>query len=372
MGSPEVLDFDRLLAPISDDTPAGNDPREDLSPVSVYREIRAARSDARQAERRDMYKDEDDEESSGPPADWRPVIELDTKLLAEQAKDLEVTSLLTEALVRRNGLAGLRDGFRLARELCERFCDHLYPRPDEDGVLTLVAPLAGLNGEDADGLLIGPIGKVAITGGTTVGPFGMADYQMAIELERIDDPDKRARRMEQAGAVSQQMFDAAVAETSQEFVVNLLDDLSQCSEEFESLGKVLEERCGKDERGFSLAPPSSNIRGALRECRENIETIFRHLLAPAGEDLVEGEEGGGQVVPGGGKAVATREDAFRALLQIAEFFKRTEPHSPVSYHVEQAVRWGRMDLPELLEELIPDGGTRQQLYKLVGIRPPEK
>jgi type VI secretion system protein ImpA len=295
--------------------------------------------------------------------------------LAEQAKDLEVVALMTEALVRRNGLAGLRDGFRLARALCERFWEHLYPRPDEEGVVTLVAPLAGLNGEDADGLLIGPIGKLPITGGTTVGPFSMSDYQTATEADRIEDPAVRARRLEQPGAVSRQMFDAAVAETSPEFVLNLLDDLSQCSEEFESLGKLLEERCGKDERGFSRAPPSSNIRSALRECRESVQTVFRHMLTPDEQMAAEGDEGGGQVVTGAaatsGKAVATREDAFRALLQIADFFKRTEPHSPVSYNLEQAVRWGRMNLPELLEELIPDGGARQNLYKVLGIRPPE-
>ena len=66
----------------------------------------------------------------------------------------------------------------------------------------------------------------------------------------------------------------------------------------------------------------------------------------------------------------TREEAFRALLQVAEFFKRTEPHSPISYGLEQAVRWGRMPLPDLWAELIPEESARLQLFKLVGIQPP--
>lgn len=71
--------------------------------------------------------------------------------------------------------------------------------------------------------------------------------------------------------------------------------------------------------------------------------------------------------------VGTREEAFRTLLRVAEFFKRTEPHSPVSYALEQAVRWGKMPLPQLLDELIPEDAVRQQLFKLIGIhaRPPE-
>ena len=372
MGSPEVLDFDRLLAPIPGEHPAGSDPRQDFSPVSTYREVRARRSDARQAERSTVY---DDDEMAGPPADWRPIFDLGTKLLAEEAKDLEAAALVIEALVRREGIAGLRDGFRLARELCERFWDDLYPTPDEEGVVTRVAPLAGLNGEDSDGLLMGPIARVLITGGSTAGPFSAIDHQMALELERIEDPDKRAARMEKPDVVTLQKFDVAVSETSVDFVSNLLEDLSECSEEFEGLCRVLEEKCGEDDRGFSLAPPSSNVRNALRECRELVEKTYRHLLSVDDAAEVEGEvaEGGGQLAVGSAeKGVTSREDAFRALLQVAEFFKRTEPHSPVSYALEQAVRWGRMPLPELLEELIPDYSTREQAFKLVGIKVPEE
>ena len=63
----------------------------------------------------------------------------------------------------------------------------------------------------------------------------------------------------------------------------------------------------------------------------------------------------------------TREEAFRALLQVSDFFRRTEPHSPVSYAVEQAVRWGRMKLPELLAELVADDSTRREIFKRTGI-----
>ncbi len=372
MGSPEVLDFDQLLAPIPGENPAGSDPRQDFSPVSTYREVRARRSDARQAERSMVFEDD---EAPGPPADWRPILELGSKLLAEEAKDLEAAALVIEALARREGIAGLRDGFRLARELCEQFWDGLYPTPDEEGVVTRVAPLAGLNGEDSDGLLMGPIQRVPITGGSTAGPFSLLDHQMAVDLERIEDPAKRAAKMEKPDAATMQKFDVAVSETPVEFVTNLLEDLSDCSQEYEGLCSMLEERCGEDERGFSLAPPSSNIRTSLREFRELVENTYRHLLAV--DEVAEGEieegEGGGQLAVGSAeKGVTTREDAFRALLQVADFFKRTEPHSPVSYALEQAVRWGRMPLPELLEELIPDYSTREQAFKLVGIKMPEE
>ena len=60
----------------------------------------------------------------------------------------------------------------------------------------------------------------------------------------------------------------------------------------------------------------------------------------------------------GGAVLRDREDAFRTLLKVAEFFRRTEPHTVLSYTLEQLVRWGRMPLPELLVELIPEDSVR--------------
>jgi type VI secretion system protein ImpA len=59
------------------------------------------------------------------------------------------------------------------------------------------------------------------------------------------------------------------------------------------------------------------------------------------------------------------------LSSVAAFFRRTEPHSPLSYSLDQAVRWGRLPLPELLKELIGDQSTRNEFFKLSGIPIPE-
>jgi type VI secretion system protein ImpA len=368
MASDEVLDFARLLEPIPGENPAGKDLREDLSGTSDYRTIRDARAKARDAERRDVY--EDDEISSSP-ADWNPILELGPKIVAEQSKDLEVVATIIEGLARKHGFPGVRDGFRLARELIEQFWESVYPLPDEYGLETRIAPLAGLN--DAEALLIGPLTRVPVTCGGAAGPFSLSDYRQGNELEQIQDPDRRAERLAQPGAVTRQMFDQAAAKTPPEFVTSLLEDISQCSEQFEKLSEVLEEKCGRDESGYSLAPPSSSIRSALAECRDEVKSIYKHLF-PGEEQEEMGENGGvaGALGPAPAGAVGSREQAFRKLLEVADFFKRTEPHSPVSYLLEQAVRWGRMPLPDLLGELVPDLATREQLFKLLGIRLPRE
>jgi type VI secretion system protein ImpA len=56
---------------------------------------------------------------------------------------------------------------------------------------------------------------------------------------------------------------------------------------------------------------------------------------------------------------------------VADFFRRSEPHSVLSYALDQVVRWGKMTLPELLTELLPDEAPRKNLFRLAGIKPPE-
>ena len=68
--------------------------------------------------------------------------------------------------------------------------------------------------------------------------------------------------------------------------------------------------------------------------------------------------------------IMTRDDALEGLLKVADFFRQTEPHSPVSYALEQAVRWGRMPLPELLGDLISDQNVRDEMFRRLGIQNP--
>ena len=56
--------------------------------------------------------------------------------------------------------------------------------------------------------------------------------------------------------------------------------------------------------------------------------------------------------------------------EIANFFRRTEPHSPLSYTLDEAVRRGRMTWPELLAEVVADMDARNSILTTLGIRPP--
>ncbi len=367
MPSPEVLDFPKLLAPVPGDKPAGVDLRADASGGATYYAIKDARNAARTAERQQLVDPE------AAPPDWRPVLQNAVKALAEKSKDLEITAYLIEALARLHGFAGLRDGFRLARELVEKYWDGLYPLPDEDGLETRVAALTGLNGDDAEGTLINPIARIPVTDQTSEGRFGSAHYQEALALAKVTDSKVKEKKVA-AGATTLERFQQAVAASPPKFFTNLVEDLLQAQQEFTKLGAVLDQRCN------GKAPPTSNIRGALAASLDTVKDVARAKLevaaapkdAPADKNGAAAAAAPGAAPPGIPiDVIRDREDAFRVLLKVADFFRRTEPHTILSYTLEQVVRWGRMPLPELLTELIPDESPRKGLFRIAGIKPPE-
>lgn len=367
MPSNSVLDIDSLIQPISEENPSGFDAREDPSPMSVYYLLKDARSVARAAERQALMGDDE------AVADWKPISEAAPEFLKSNSKDLEITAYLIESLVRSDGFAGLSDGFRLAEKLIENFADTIYPRPDEDGVETLVAPLAGLNGNDAEGTLVVPIKNVPITPFGDEGAFGLGTYEQALDLEQSDS-EQRERRISQ-GAIPLDTFNAALNQGTADWFGMLRDDIRGALDSWVSLTSLLDEKFGKD------SPPSSNIKNALSECLETVESLARDKLAMlevAEEAADAAEETAGsdgpvesQKTQKTGDSVdnmQNREDAFKVLMRVAAYFRKTEPHSPISYAIEQIIRWGRLPLPDLLKELINDESAVTQMFRLVGIQ----
>ena len=365
MASEEIIQLDSLLQPISDDNPVGNDIREDSSPTSPYYSIKDARNAARAAERNNMF----DGDSSEADDQWRKILDLAPDILQNNAKDLEVASWYTEALIRRHGFQGLRDGFKLIHGLIDQYWDNIYPLPDEDGVETRVAPLTGLNGEGAEGVMIAPIRNVFITQGNEPGPFSFWKYQQALDIEKIIDEETKSDKASKLG-FSNDDVETAVSESSEEFFVNIRDDIVESIDTYKEIGRVLDEYCGIND-----APPISNIINILKDCQGAINHIAKYKMPS--EDVEESTTSDGieqttsesteqtQQVSG---PIKSRTDAFKKLTEISAFFRKTEPHSPISYILERAVKWGDMPLEDLMKELIPDSSARDFYGSLTGVK----
>jgi predicted component of type VI protein secretion system len=201
------------------------------------------------------------------------------------------------------------------------------------------------------------------------------------------------------------MIDSALADTSVAFHRRIAEDLTACLEALQELESALREQCEADLQS-RVAAAESRMAGAKKAARDEIDRELTRLRAEAQElddslpstrrtrealdaclsrvqsALGEKEHDHVVEIPNAGEVtvvrpvseprtsdpdIASREHALQELLRIARFFETTEPTNPIRYVLERAVRWARMPLPALYDELITDKSERAKLFRLVGI-----
>jgi type VI secretion system protein ImpA len=359
------MDIDALLAPLDNgELGAGVNLREDFSATSPYQRLRDARASARAEERaRDADGDSDGPEAAG----WRDVLQVGEAALAAQSKDVEIAAWMTEALVRREGLPGLAEGARLIAGLCEGFWDALHPLPDEDGLEARSSPVEGLSGSGADGTVMQPLRRLPLFRRADSSSVGLYQWEQAEQISAMDEERRNARYA--AGAPELKTLEAE-ARLDRAFLIGRGRETQAAMEAWKALEAVTEARFGSE------AP-------SLRKVRQLLERMFEVIAklggvpdeseaAEAATDTTESVAAGGAAVASGAQgAILTREAALRDLDRIADYFRRTEPHSPLAYTLEEAVRRGRMSLAELLAEVLPDPEVRNGMLMRLGMRPEE-
>jgi type VI secretion system protein ImpA len=363
---PEGFDLEALLAPVPGDAPQGIDIREDFSAASPYNRLRDARSEARDAER---GLDAGGENTRDPAPLWRSIRELALTTLAETTKDLEVAAWLTEALVRSDGLTGLAAGARLMGGLAEQYWDVLFPLPDDYGMETRVTPVTGLNGRDGNGSLMQPLYKLTL--------FKRRQDDTAVAIYQYQQFEKLSPTGKERQAAFEALEKDARAAESRAFGT-LFADAWAAREAWQAMANAMDAKAGAD------GPSTTAVRDLLSSIidiarRYAPPEVVTAVTAPPGEivsataETASAETGDALVVTAAAAApgrMVTREDALRVLGEIADYFRRTEPHSPISYTLDEAVRRGRLTWPELLAEVVADMNTRNGILTMLGIRPP--
>jgi type VI secretion system protein ImpA len=363
------LDIADLLKPFEGEVAAGTDPREDASAQSLYYRLRDARAEARDAERR---ADGDTADSGASPQQWRTVRDLSIRILRERAKDLEVAAWLTEALVREGGLAGLTGGARVISGLVGEFWDSgLFPTPDEDGLTTLVMPISGLSGVTGEGTLAQAIRKQAMFTRGDGSDLTFWEYFQAEEVEKIGDAPRKKARLE-TGVMPFATVETEAKAAGAGHFAQLRNEVDEAILAWTQMTAVLDEKAGSD------APSTGRVRDLLGEL---LAAAAR--FAPARAEPVEAVEEAGDAAENAGSAggavavpvtarVVNRDDMLNELSKIADYFRKSEPQSPLSLTLDEAVRRARLSWPELLEEVMENEDTRNTMLVNLGIRPRKK
>lgn len=355
-----AIDVTELLAPIPGGDPAGSD----ASFSDQFDRIR----EARRADDPNLAQGE--WQTDLKVADWREAQSLSEDVLLRSSKDLQAAVWLAEAAIARHGLDGARDAFDLLAGLLDTYWEGLYPRV-EDGDLeeraSKLAWFANYGSRVLQTMLLNDDPQAALT---------LAGW---IDSREVDNLGRQNAEAYQAaldeGRVSGETFDSRMQAIPETLVRERSELVQAARDAFVRFSAMADAKLGRD------APSLSALEDALKK----IQTIYSRVAvakgmvgvdvggdeASMGADVAEGTEGGGS---GGalnlaGGSLASKESALRALNDIAGFFRRTEPHSPVAYLLDRAVLWANMPLEEWLAEVVRDEGTLSSIRERVGLPP---
>jgi type VI secretion system protein ImpA len=368
---PTVIDFDSILVPISDENPSG----ELLSYSGIYDEIREAR-------RADIDAAQGDWQRELKVADFAQVINLAIPVLTSQTKDLQIGVWLAEALTKQHGFVGLRDALRLASELQNRFWETLHPEIDEGDMEGRANAIEWLDKQCTQAAR-----EAAISAGEGVSFLGYEDSKIFDIPENFDslDSDKQAKlnelkdQAEQENRVTGERWRKAKSASRRQFYEELSLTLEECWASVSELDSSIEANYDRNQM-----PSLTNLKKSLDPIRDLVKKILqeKRLEEPTEEELnagieesAEGMESEGSEASAGTSSgvsgtsgpIKSRQDALKRLSEIAEYFRKTEPHSPVASLVQRSVKWGNMPLDSLLQELVKDQTVLDQIRETLGM-----
>jgi type VI secretion system protein ImpA len=220
--------------------------------------------------------------------------------------------------------------------------------------------------------------------------YGWYHWEEAQEIARnrqkLDNPEKekervaRLKELESTGKTTPEEFEQAVKSTPTVFYVNLLHDIQESQQEYSQLREVMKAKFGLDD-----TPKMENTPKLLETCYHFIQKTLEDkgpleieppeetiVIEPEKDDaddhgrFVDGQQGSHTLAASDSLTPKNRADALRRLEAVAVFFRSTEPHSPVPALVERAIKYEKMPLETLLQQVIPDAKVLKTVRESLG------
>lgn len=355
-----AIDVNELLAPIPGSDPAGSD----ASFSDQFDRIR----EARRAD--DPNLPQGDWQTEPKVADWREAQSLAEDVLLRTSKDLQAAVWLGEAAIFRHGLEGARDAFDLLHGLLDQYWETLYPRADDGDLEERAGKLAWFASWGSRALqqiMLNDDPQAALT---------LAGWIDSREVDNLGRQNAEAYQSAlDEGRINGETYDARMLGTPDDLVRGRIEMVQAARDAFARFSTMADGRLGRD------APNLAAIDDALRKIQQIYAkagvakgiggAVVDPAMSAAGDEraAVAAAGGVGVALDLSGGSLATKEAALASLAQIAAFFRRTEPHSPVAYLLERAVTWANMPLEEWLAEVVRDEGTLSSIRERVGMKP---
>lgn len=340
------MNIDTLLTPIHPDAPCG----EDLSFSPEFDRI----AELRRADDPSLNQGEWVRDLKS--ADFPAVRALCAELLATRTKDLRLAGWLADAQSRTDGFAGLAQGLDLCAALCEQFWDGLYPLPEDDDVEQRMGNLSWLLHQVVEAALTVPL---------------LQGSALRCGRRLIESARARKPSSDPVSGPTDESIAQALAQTVAQHLLALPPALEATLTALARLQTIVDARLAD---GPAFMPAREALQDTLHLARRLIRerglttsgeasTLARAsatdsvIIAPVASTTINGP-------------IQTRAQALAQLRAVAEFFRRTEPHSPVAYLADKAAHWGELPLHLWLRAVLKDQAMLSQLDELLGVAPP--
>ncbi len=353
-----MTDIAPLLEPISEGEPSGPNLRfsADDSTFDSLKEL-STKVTA-------LDEDEEDQEP-----DWGAIVALCDAALRDKTKDLELITSLMEGWVRRDGLDGLGAGITLMKESCERFWPSIHPGIDpDDGEMILDIRARWLNWMDNARGYILAIKETPLLQAADGSAYSWRDYENTELLEDTTVSPERREELLETGVITLAQWQAALGATAGDTLRGYGEQLGRCASDV----RALSEACRGYFSDYDEMPPDLyNLVNAIDAIQEYFEENAGEAPAEAAAELEAAPMADGAVAaPGAAVAtgpIATRADALKQLQAVGDYFRRAEPHSPISLLIARAVKWGSMSLEELYKDVVRNDDVIEHIWETLGL-----
>jgi type VI secretion system protein ImpA len=350
-----------LLDPISEDRPCG----ESIRAKPIYDQIKEARR-----EEDDLNQGEWKHERKV--ADYGQVLKLGQKILAEQSKDLEVATWITEALLNKEGFPGFAEGLNLVAGLLETYWDKLYPRFDEDEFdpVDLASKLDFLGQKLNTAVKLQPV---------TASGISWFEYDLAKKIPtkdeayNSDDKAKIRSAAEKDKKLLPEDFEKQFEASPKSFYKESYQELQAVFAALQRLDEVCDEKFSDldpdDRPSFyllrrNLEEFNQTIRIFLNrkletdpdpieepepepepeEEEESVPEVAEESVAEAEEEVEVVQTAKKKKAPAGALAPdpVDEADAFGRVVNSAKYLRAANPGDPVPFLLLRALRWGEL------------------------------
>jgi type VI secretion system protein ImpA len=350
-----------LLTPIAGDNPSGANLRYD----PVYDQIKEAR-------RQDDTGPQGDWQRERKVADYRQVLDLAGKALAERSKDLQLAVWVTEAALHREKFPGLQQGLDLLRGLLEQFWDTLYPEIEDDDLEPRIVLLSWV-GER----LVEPVRFTPITSGGLSLHHYKESRVVGSEEEAAASESKMQSRLAAIaeGKITFEDFEKDAASTSTAQYEAMVAAMDSCIVSIATLSSLCDEKFGDD------SPSFVPLRSAIEEVRHTANMILqkRPGRSPAESELEPEPDSDAATVTERVDAPIRRkstagldpedlDDVTARLDAVAKFLRAQDSSSPAPFLLLRGYRWGELrgysDPPDPGLLIPPPTAVRQAIRRL--------